>query len=295
MGIITVFTKSLATAAAANNIAASQSPGAAALLLNGAATNYLSTTTTAAVAAGGVVLPLTSVTGVVVGQSVSDNTNSSIPVGTVVAGVGTTTVTLSRPVGGTSGVGNGDTIVFAGLATIDAVTSTNQAIGRKVILTSGGNDSGITFTIVGTNSTGSLITDVVTGTNAGAAQSNLDFVTVASITPSAAIASTITAGTNSVGASPWIVHNYRGYSPMNLGFAVEIVSGAVNYTVQHTYDSPNFLPAGVPFPIAFNDLTLTSQNATMEAALSTPVIASRFLINSGTGVARFRIIQAGVG
>ena len=82
------------------------------------------------------------------------------------------------------------------------------------------------------------ITDSFAGAN-GVAQSNLDFVTVAQISGSAATASTVTAGTNGVGSSPWITLNADATSTMNVGFSVEIVSGACNFTVQHTYDDPN--------------------------------------------------------
>lgn len=183
----------------------------------------------------------------------------------------------------------------APVVVIDVVTSTNLAIGRRVVITSGGNDSGITFTIVGTNSTGNNITEVLTGANAGTAQSNLDFTTVRSITPSAAVATTVSAGTNGVGSSPWSLWNWLGSSPFNLGVGVELVSGAVNFTVQHTYDYPNNLDPGVAFPLPFNFPLITGASATIDGAYTTPIMASRVLINSGTGVIRVRFLVAGVG
>ena len=190
------------------------------------------------------------------------------------------------------------------IVTIDAVTSSNTAIGRRVIITSGGNDSGINWTVVGTNSTGNGIKDVFAGSNGGAAQSNLDFVTVSSITPSAAVASTAIAGTNGVGSSPWQQVNDAVTQPVNVGFAVELVSGAVNFTVQHTFDDPNNvanltffnLAAGQTFsPLAFNNAVVNGAAATIEGAYTQPITAYRLLINSGTGVVRFRAIQAGIG
>lgn len=187
------------------------------------------------------------------------------------------------------------TAVTGGIATIDTSnSSTNTAVGRRVILQSGGNDSAINFLITGKIASGAVVTDTVAGTNAGTAQSNLDFVTVSKIIGSGAIASTIIVGTNGVGSSPWLTWNYMGKSPMNLGYAVELVSGAVNYTVQYTYDDPNNLPAGVAIPLAFNSI-LNAQAATADSTLSTPLIATRVLINSGTGVIRARVVQAGIG
>lgn len=178
---------------------------------------------------------------------------------------------------------------------IDISTSSNTSLGRRVIITSGGNDSGITFTITGTNSTGNIISDVIAGTNASTAQSNKDFVTVTSITPSAAVATTVTAGTNGVGSSAWSFWNWLGNPPLNIGIAVELVSGAVNFTVQHTYDDPNNLGDAILFPLPFNFPAITGATATVDGAYTTPITATRVLINSGTGVIRVRFLQAGIG
>jgi hypothetical protein len=292
MSIPLVFTKQLA-AASANNIAASQTPSSAALTLNGSATNYLSTTTTAAVLAGGTVLPLSSVTGLTVGQQVTDTTAVTLVTGTTITAIGTASVTIWPPVGGV-GVGSGDTIVFPGTAIIDTATAANSAIGRRVIVTSGGNDTGITWKVVGTNASGATITDTFAGVSGGAAQSNLDFVTVISITPSGAVASTATAGTNGVGSSPWMTMNWH-VEPINIGFSVELVSGAANYTIQHTYMDPNNLGGGGLFPPAFNNFTVNGVAVSADGNYSTAITALRLLINSGTGALRCTVTQAGIG
>jgi hypothetical protein len=292
MAVRTVFDKQLG-AASSNNIAATQAGSAGVpLVLNGSASNYLSTTATAAVANGGVVVPLASVTGLVAGQSITDTTAAVIPTGTTIAGVGTSGVSLSQPVGGVSGIGSGDTIVFAGTAKIDAVTSANDAVGRQVAISYTGTDT--SFTIVGTGATGNVITDTAVGVS-GVALSNLNFVTVSSITPVGGGLTGVTAGTNGVGASPWVVWNWRGYSPMTIGFVIELVSGAVNFTVQHTYDDPNALSGGALYPLALNHTTVQAQNATIDGSYDVPIIATRVLINSGTGQIRCRFEQAGIG
>ena len=204
-------------------------------------------------------------------------------------------IALSQSPGAAALTLNGSTVT-SGVATLDTA--------RRVILTSGGNDSGITFTIVGTNSTGNAQTDVISGSNGGVAQSVLDFVTVTSITPSAAIASTIIAGTNTVGSTPWNTLNWHATSVMNVGFAVELVSGVANYTVQHTYDDPNNtqnltvygLVAGQTFaPLPFSHPVVQNVSATLDGSYVTPIAAIRLLINSGTGLLRFRILQSSIG
>src|SRR5690349_9122021 len=81
--------------------------------------------------------------------------------------------------------------VSGGVATFDSQ--------RRVIITSAGNDSGITFTITGTNDDGNTISEVLTGANATAAVSGLDYLTVTSIVANGTTASTVTAGTNTTG------------------------------------------------------------------------------------------------
>lgn len=290
MGTKVTFTKKLA-ASSSSNICTSQSlTGGTPALLNGATSNYLSTTTTAAVAAGGTVIPLTSVTGLVVGQPITDTTAVAIVAGSTITAVGTSSVSIWPPVGGV-GVGSGDTIVCAGTATIDAATASNSALGTRVVVAYSGTDT--SFVITGTGPTGNVITDTIVGAS-GAGQSNLDFVTVTSIVSVGSVTA-FTAGTNGVGSTQWYSWNWRGYSPMNLGFAVELVSGSVNFTVQHTYDDPNNLPAGVTYPLSVNNPDVQGAIATVDGAYTTPIVATRLLINSGTGEIRCRFEQAGAG
>ena len=188
------------------------------------------------------------------------------------------------------------TAVSGGIATIDTYNaSTNMGIGRRVIITSGGNDTGITWAVTGKNGSGNLVTDTFAGANGGAAQSNLDFITVTKILPSAAVATTATAGTNGVGSSPWNSWNWYVSPPLNIGIAVEIVSGSVNYTVQYTYDDPNNLLAGSTYALPYNATILTAQSTTLDSSIQLPIIATRLLINSGTGVVRCRFLQDGIG
>lgn len=182
-----------------------------------------------------------------------------------------------------------------GVATIDSASTSNVATGRRVIITSAGDNSGISFIVTGTNSSGTTITDTFAGTNTGAAQSNLDFVTVTRIIGSAAVTGAVKAGTNGVGSSAWQTINYMGNSPINVGVLVELVSGSANFSVQISYDNPNNLPADLAYPTPVSPTAFATKTATTDGALTTAFIAIRLLINSGTGVLRTRIVQAGIG
>lgn len=172
---------------------------------------------------------------------------------------------------------------------------------RRVIINSGGNDSGITFTVNGTNQAGFPISDTFAGGSTATVQSNLDFKTVTSITHTGSVAGTVVIGTNGVGSSLWQIVNWNP-TPENIGFVVELRSGAANFTMQYTFDDPNILPgtgglnaAGLAFPLALNLSTVTNTTATIDAAFTTPIVAYRLLTNSGTGTLVFRALQVGLG
>ena len=82
-------------------------------------------------------------------------------------------------------------------------------------------------------------------------------------------------------------------SPFNIGFAV-IVTGTVNYTVQHTFDdvfSPAFNAGTATW---FAHPTIASLGANADGNYAFPVTAIRLLVNSGGGTARLVLLQAGI-
>ena len=70
--------------------------------------------------------------------------------------------------------------VTGGVAVLDAQ--------RRVIVTSGSDDTGITFTVKGTNGAGSQIQETIAGASGAAAATNLDFKTVTSVTHTGSVA-----------------------------------------------------------------------------------------------------------
>jgi hypothetical protein len=86
------------------------------------------------------------------------------------------------------------------LANVNASKSSSvlsSAGGSPLLISSAGNDSGITFTVVGFADHGQYITqkEVVTGANASVVSTKLGYTEVISITPSGNTASTVTVGT----------------------------------------------------------------------------------------------------
>src|SRR5579864_4719534 len=109
-------------------------------------------------------------------------------------------IATSQTISGASAVTLNGSTVSGGVATLDTA--------RRVLISSGGNDSSITFTVTGTQWDGQTISQTVTGSNGGTVATNLDFLTVTKIVTSGSTASTITVGTNTVGDTPWVRIDY---------------------------------------------------------------------------------------
>lgn len=167
-------------------------------------------------------------------------------------------------------------------------------VQRRVLITPSGDESLNTFVVVGTNQSGAGITENVAGANATTSYSNLDFKTVTRITALRATAATVSIGTNGVGSSLWQIVNWNA-QPFNLGFYVELRSGAANFTVQHTFDDPNNLLTGLAYPTPINNAVVNGSSASAEGSYVTPITAIRLLTNSGTGTLWFRMLQEGLG
>lgn len=90
-----------------------------------------------------------------------------------------------------------------------------------------------------------------------------------------------------VGSSSSLVMN-TNVTPFNVGFGV-IVSGTVDYTVQHTFDDP-----ASGFSTWFSHPTVAGQTANADGNYAFPVTGIKVLVNSGSGSATLKLIQAGI-
>lgn len=89
------------------------------------------------------------------------------------------------------------------------------------------------------------------------------------------------------GSSSSIVTN-TNCTPFNVGFGV-VVSGTVNYTVQHTFDDP-----AVGFTTWFSHPTVAAQTTNQDGNYAFPVTGIKVLVNSGSGTATLSLVQAGI-
>jgi hypothetical protein len=191
------------------------------------------------------------------------------------------------------GIAQTQTLGGAGLLTLNGtlVVAGVAQLGsqRRVGFTSGGDLSGVTFTVYGTDQTGNAISESVVGPNGNTTSTVLDFLTVNQIAASAAVATDVVAGTTSVGASPPVPMDVY-LDPFNTSLFLD-VTGAVNITVQYTGDD-NILTSAGPF-VWYDHTDLTSQTTDAVGTIISPVTAVRLLTNSGAGTAELTVLQAG--
>lgn len=178
--------------------------------------------------------------------------------------------------------------VTAGVATLDTQ--------RQVRITSGGNDTGITFTVIGTDQSGVAITETVTGASGSTADTTMSFYKITSVTHTGSVATTVTVGTNGVGATLPIVLDQH-VSPFAVALYIEIASTAtVNVTVQYTPDDV-FSLANVQSATGLkwtSHASLTGKTSSTDSNIAFPAAAVRMVVNSGTDAATFIVRQAGL-
>lgn len=96
----------------------------------------------------------------------------------------------------------------------------------------------------------------------------------------------IVSQTGSGSTSPLVMNT--NISPFNVGFGV-LVTGTVNYTVQHTFDDP-----AIGFSTWFPHPTIAAQGSNADGNYAFPVTGIRLTVNSGGGTATLKLIQAGI-
>lgn len=180
---------------------------------------------------------------------------------------------------------NGSTVT-GGVATLDTP--------RRILITNGASEASNVFTITGTGLNGTAQVELLTGA-ATAFYSNLDFLTVSSITLKVGASGTITVGTNAVASSQWV----RLDEWASAQVAVQCTaSGTVNYTIQQTLQDPNSPTNPVnPYSVAWistADTNGVAATGSIASYFAYAPIYVKVLLNSGTGSVSTVVSQLGV-
>lgn len=197
-------------------------------------------------------------------------------------------IATSQTTAGAANLTLNGALVTGGVAYLDSP--------RQVIVTSGGNDTGVTFTVYGTTYGGQSVSESITGASGGASATNTDFATVTRVaTSSATSGSGVIVGTNSAAGSRWVRMDSWAF-PQS---AIQCnANGTVNYTVQVTMDDPNS-PTN---PVAISAVTWINTNDPDAVTAVGDVFTNfewtptwaRILLNSGTGTVTATFAQFNV-
>ncbi len=166
---------------------------------------------------------------------------------------------------------------------------------RRVLITSAGDDTGITFTLYGSNQSGSALREVLQGGSAAAVATQLDYLNVGTIHSSGSIASTVTVGTNGTGSTEWKNPNWH-LTPFELEVDSAVLAGSVTYNLEYTLDNYYFPgPPSVATQIPrVRSTVVTGATGETQYAFDTPIRGWRETITNGTGTLQAEGLQAGI-
>lgn len=225
----------------------------------------------------------------------SNPSSVTIQLGAAVA----TGIATAQAVAGAGALTINGSLASGGVATMD--------VARRIIIASTGADSAVIFTVTGTNRSGAAQSETITGVATPTpVQSVNDYKTVTSIVSSGATAGNISAGTNGVGSSVWVVDNFLVFSWALAGGITG--PGGTTYTLEHCYTDPNVqgppivpaqwsMSAGGAFPphvYTYSGISAASGDNQFTYTTTGPIFAHRVTINSGTGAVTMDSIQAGI-
>ena len=151
-------------------------------------------------------------------------------------------------------IGSATTLTLGGTLTSGGSYTSGDNMGQLVTILSAADDSGITFTIVGTDAVGDAQTEVVTGADTTTATSSGYFNTVTSITTSDATAGNVSAGVAATGTGTVFAGRTRirglqglsGASAGNLLFKNTSVTGTTLLTVPTSTSTTDLIEPYIP-------------------------------------------------
>lgn len=151
-------------------------------------------------------------------------------------------IATAQTLAGAESVSLDGALVVSGVAVINQVGNSDSAgrdysqHGQVVTITSVGNDSGVVFTVTGTDQDGQTISATVAGANAGTATVGGYWSTVTAVSSDGATAADITVGITTASSSPTIPLDIYSASGIALGL---IIGNTATATIQHTFQDIN--------------------------------------------------------
>ena len=202
---------------------------------------------------------------------------------------GSTKITTTYTFAATNAAGYANDVAYSGGGyALTATTAGDDCAHPVTILGNAAtNHSAKTFTVTGTDANDVSITSAIAGPNGVATVTTTKrFKTVSSITvDSTTGADTFDIGWTSLASTAWVPLDILQV-PFSVGIGAVVVSGTVNYDLEHTYDE---IDTNVTTQIAHPGSAAT---VTASIGMTYPVKAVRLDVNSHTSaVMRFTVLQ----
>lgn len=203
------------------------------------------------------------------------------------------------------GIATAQTLADAGAFDLDGILATDGVatldVPRRVLISSSGDDTGITFRVTGTNSDGNPIRETLTGVNATTTYTTQDFATVTEVYASGATDGDVEIGTNDIASSPWKQTNWMHQAVSEITWDC-VVDGTVTYGIEWTAstinDNQNQMGGALgnypSAPVPRTLTTLTAKTADASASQDNPIQAWRCVITAGTGSVTVRALEGGM-
>ncbi len=169
--------------------------------------------------------------------------------------------------------------------------------GQLLAIEGTGDNSGVTLTITGTFGGGAQVETLLLA-NSGTATSVKYWTTITQLAVDVAVTGNIEGGFLTASTNPALTLAFKTdytQSPFNASIGVSVLSGTLDYTVQHTLDLPQD-DYGTSTWEADGTWTntdgLTAKTVTDNSNYAFPVMGSRLRINSYTsGTVKFTVTQ----
>lgn len=185
------------------------------------------------------------------------------------------TISLTPVAVDADGIATSQAPLAQGNLTLDGALGTSLTHASQLGITSDADDSGRTFTVTGTDTSGQTITESVTGPNATTVETSNYFKTITSIAIDAASAGNLTVGTVDEIVSQTIPLNR--YSDIETGVLVT-VSGTINYTLEVSGTDPQL---NADTSMNWHDhTTMASETTNITDNIDKGVQACRIKVNS---------------
>jgi hypothetical protein len=197
------------------------------------------------------------------------------------------TLTLNPVLNDVDYISTTETITTPWALQLDGVLTFSTPQHVTVTVTS--NETGETFTVVGTDRYDNVMTETLAGPNSSVVLGTKNFKTVTSITGTAD-ATGVTAGVNGLCESGWYVINYRGG---DFNVAIGCTTGGATYAMQHTFtqvQTSGFLEDDAT---VYTHSTITGETTNVDGNYTNPPVATRLAITtSSTGPVTATIVHA---